>query len=175
MRRRIAQLLGLGALALLVAAAATPASGARRAAAGAARPCQTPGLVVWLDTNGNGTAGSVYYKLQFTNLSSRSCTLRGYPGVSAVDLAGRQIGSAGTREETGSPRTVVLAPDAGASAVLRIVEAGAITSSACREVTAAGIRVYPPGQRASRVAPFPFQACSRRGAPVLSVRAVGAG
>jgi len=57
-------------------------------------------------------------------------------------------------------------------AVLRIVEAGNFPASACREVTAAGLRVFPPGQTASKVVPFPFQTCSRAGQSVLSVRAV---
>lgn len=175
MRRRIAQLLPLGVLVLLATAATASSTQARRASGAAAGACPTSALDVWLDTNGNGAAGSIFYHLQFTNLSRRSCTLRGYPGVAAVDLSGRQVGSRGIREVSGRSRTVTLRPGATVSAVLRIVEAGAIPSSSCREVTAAGVRVAPPGQRGTRMVPFPFQACSRTGAPVLSVRAVGAG
>jgi hypothetical protein len=39
-------------------------------------------------------AGSIYYHLEFTNLSGRACTLVGYPGVSAINLSGHQLGSA---------------------------------------------------------------------------------
>jgi len=46
-----------------------------------------------MDTQGDGAAGSVYYTLQFTNLSGHACTLRGYPGVSAVSLSGHQLGA----------------------------------------------------------------------------------
>jgi hypothetical protein len=35
----------------------------------------------------------------------------------------------------------------------------------------AGVRVYPPNQRASRVVPFPFAAC-RHAAVVLHITAV---
>ena len=62
-----------------------------------AAACATRTLVVWLDTNGDAAAGSVHYELEFTNLSTRSCVLRGYPGVSAVDVAGRRLGAAAGR------------------------------------------------------------------------------
>jgi Protein of unknown function (DUF4232) len=134
--------------------------------------CATSGLVVWLDTQGNGTAGSIYYTLEFTNLSARACMLGGYPGVSAVSLAGHQLGSAASRDRTTTPRMVTLASGASATAVLRIVEAGDFPTSSCRQVTAAGLRVYPPNLSTSKVVPFPFSACSRTGPVYLSVRAV---
>ena len=64
--------------ALLTAVAAPAPAGAARAPR-----CATSGLVVWLDTQGDGAAGSIYYKLELTNLSRHTCTLLGYPGVSA--------------------------------------------------------------------------------------------
>lgn len=84
-------------------------------------PCTTAGLVVWLDTQGNGAAGSTYYKLEFTNQSRHTCRLGGFPGVSAVDLSGNQLGSAATRDRTRGPRTVRLASGDTATAGLRIV------------------------------------------------------
>jgi hypothetical protein len=129
--------------------------------------------VIWLNNEpGGGAAGSVYYKLEFTNLSARPCTLRGYPGVSAVDLAGRRLGAAASREAFSQPSTVTLTRGATATATLRIVEAGNFPASACREVAAAGLRVFPPGQAVSKVVPFPFQVCSRAGQGVLAVRVV---
>jgi hypothetical protein len=133
--------------------------------------CSTSSLVVWLnDLPGGGTAGSVYYKLEFTNLSAHTCTLTGYPGVSAVDLRGRRLGSGASREVTRKPRLVSLAGGASASAVLRIVDAGALAS--CTPAAAAGFKVYPPGQISSKVVPFPFQACARSGRSNLVVQAV---
>jgi hypothetical protein len=161
------------ALALVVPAlggGAGTATPARTATTSAAR-CATSGLVVWIDTQGDGTAGSIYYKLEFTNLSGHGCTLSGYPGISAVDLGGRQLGSAGARNPS-HVRTVSLANGATATAVLRITEAGNFPSSACHRVSAAGMRVYPPSQTASKVVPFPFDACSRPGPGYLSVEAV---
>jgi hypothetical protein len=42
----------------------------------------------------------------------------------------------------------------------------------CRPVTAAGLRVYPPNQKGSKVVPFPFRACSRVRPVYLHVQAV---
>ena len=67
---------------------------------------------------------------------------------------------------------MTLAGGATARAVLRIVEAGNYPASICRQVPAAGLRVYPPNQTASKVVPFPFAACSRSGPAYLSVRVV---
>jgi hypothetical protein len=152
---------------------AAPAMAPSAAAASAAR-CSTPGLVIWLnDEAGGGTAGSVYYKLEFTNLSGRACTLVGYPAVSAVNLRGGGVGGGASREVVHKPLPVTLANGATASAVLRIIDAGALPS--CAPVSAAGLRVYPPGQTRAKVVPFPFQACSRAGKSDLIVGAVAPG
>jgi hypothetical protein len=133
--------------------------------------CTTSKLVVWLDTRGDGAAGSVFYNLKFTNLSGHTCTLVGYPGVSAVDLAVHQLGHAASRSAS-QARVVRLTQGATASATLRVVAAGNFPASTCHRITAAGLRVYPPNQTASKVLPFPFAACARSGPVYLSVAAV---
>jgi hypothetical protein len=145
-----------------------PAASARTAAA---PRCKTAGLVMWLNAEGSGTAGSFYYKLEFVNLSGRTCTLAGYPGVSAVNLSGRQIGASAKREVTGRPRTVTLAPGGEATALVRVVDVGALPSS-CRPAAAAGFRVYPPGETASKLVPYPFRTCSNARESAVSVRAL---
>ena len=155
------------------AALAAIAATASPAATTATTPrCATSGLVIWLETQGNGALGSIYYNLDFTNLSGHACTLVGYPGVSAVNLGGHTLGSAASRDNFHAPVVVTLAAGATARAVLRIVEAGNFPPSTCRPLTAAGLRVYPPNQTASKVVPFPFSACSRSGPVYLSVRVV---
>jgi hypothetical protein len=172
------RLIGTAALACAaalasVAALAVTASSAPAGAGAASTPkCATSGLVIWLNNEQNGTAGSFYYTLVLTNLSGQACTLIGYPGVSAVNLAGHQLGSPALHEASQKPRVVTLASRAGATAVLRIVDVGIIAASGCRPVTAAGLRVYPPGQTTSKLIPFPFKACSRTGPHYLEVRAV---
>ena len=147
------------------------AGGASRAAAASSPACTPRGLVIWLDTQGSGAAGSTFYTVELTNLSGRTCTLSGYPRVAGVDLAGRRLGGAATRFVSHrSP--VTLANRSTASFILQITEVGNFPASACRQVTAAGLRVVLPSQRASKVIPFPFQACSRSGPTYLSAGAV---
>ncbi|HEY3729011.1 MAG TPA: DUF4232 domain-containing protein [Solirubrobacteraceae bacterium] len=160
-----------GAIALIAAAAAVLAllAATSSTAVAAGNPaCQTRGLVVWLDTNGNGTAGSIFYTLNFTNQSGHKCTLRGYPGVSAINLKGGRVGKPASRDNATKVKTITLRNNATATSVLRIVDNGAISN--CGRVNAAGLRVFPPNQRASKTVPFPFGACSRTS--VLSVRAI---
>ena len=168
------RLSGTAAIAALAAVAFLTLQAAATGAAGAAATpkCATSGLVVWLDTRGNGTAGSVYYELKFTNLGSHSCHLLGYPGVSGVDLAGHRLGSAASRNRSHTPSAVTLARGATASAVLQVIQADNFSAASCHQATAAGLRVFPPNQTASKVVPFPFRACSRAGPVYLSVQAV---
>jgi hypothetical protein len=133
--------------------------------------CATATTVVWIDTAGDAAAGSVYFHLKFTNLAARTCSLVGFPGVSAVDLAGHQLGSAASRSAAGSG-VVDVVPGGSASAVLRIAQAANFPRAVCRPTTAAGLRVYPPDATASKVVPLPFSACSRPGPTYLTVGAV---
>jgi hypothetical protein len=150
-------------LALTVASA----SGGRTAVAS----CRTSGLVVWMDTRGGAAAGTAYYTLELTNQSGHSCTLFGYPGVSAVDLRGRQLGSAAARFLS-ARHVVTLRNGATAGAQLGIGTAANYPRSVCHQVAAAGLRVFPPNQTASKVVPFPFQGCARAGPVYLHVGSV---
>ena len=164
-------------LAGVTALGVTALSGATTPAAGAVThpACRTSQLVVWQGLPGSGTAGSIYYELQFSNVSSTACAMVGFPGVSAVSSTGTQLGSAAARDHSFAPRTVVLAPGATAHAVLRIVDAGAFPAASCRPVTATGLKVYPPNTTTAEVMPFRFAACSRKGPVFLYVRTVRPG
>jgi len=162
----------LALLASLVGLSALIAPSAPAASAPAAVPqCTTAGLVIWLNAEDSGALGSFYFKIEFANLSGRTCTLDGYPGVSAVNLHGRQIGSPADREVAGTPRVVTLAPEAEATALLHVVDVGVLPNS-CHRTTAAGLRVYPPGERASKLVPFPFRTCAKLGDSPMSVRSI---
>jgi hypothetical protein len=128
--------------------------------------------VIWLDTNGNGAAGHVFYNLKFTNLSGHTCTLDGYPKVAGINLSGHQLGAAATKDTTVTPSVVTLANGKTAHAVLRLTNVGVLPASSCHAVTAAGLRVRPPNASSAKGVPFPFEACSKVGAVYLSVRAV---
>jgi Protein of unknown function (DUF4232) len=160
---------GSWVLAGLVTLAGLGVSFAPSAQATGTPACATSGLVVWMQTEGNGTAGPIYYQLQLTNLSGHTCTLKGYPGVSAVGLGGRQLGRAASRDTSSKPKLVTLANGTAAKVTLRLVQGGFFPTSSCKPVTAAGLRVFPPGQSSSKVIPFPFEACSRSGPAFLTV------
>ena len=130
-----------------------------RAAASAAKRCKTPGLDVWLNSEVSGATGGLDLKLEFTNLSGHRCTMFGYPGVSWVDLAGRQIGAPGSREPNVPPRVVTLAPGATATAPLRASNVFFMPAPGCNPLLAAGMRVYPPNEKSSRIAPMPLNTC----------------
>jgi hypothetical protein len=166
MRRLVPLALSVAAATAVMIAPAHPAS------ATTTPGCATSGLVVWLNTQADHAAGSSYYKLGLTNLSGHTCTLRGFPGVSAVGIAGQQLGRAAARSHTGAPRQVRLPNNGTAVAVLQIVNVHNFQRSACRPVVAAALRVYPPSQTASKLVPFPFSACSRSGPVYLLVRPV---
>lgn len=153
-------------------ASATPIAGPHLSNTATLSSCKTSELVIWLDTQGGGAAGSVYYDLEFTNLSSVACTLEGYPGVSAVNLVGHQLGNAALRNTTATPSTITLSPGATSMAILQLTDTGNYPSASCHSGTAAGLRVYPPGQKASKIVPYPFLACNRSGENYLHVEAI---
>ncbi len=173
-RRIIAGAAVVGSLMLAPAIAAASVGSPSRPDASAFTPlCETPGLVIWLDTNGNGTAGTTFFKLHFTNLSGHACTLNGFPFLFAVNLSGHQVGPRATFRTPPSPHVVTLANGKTATAVLGIVDTGVFSRSACRPVTAAGLRVFPPNQTRPKLVPFPFSTCSRPHGPTsLNVGAV---
>lgn len=153
----------------LVAASVLSASASGAAAAAAAK-CTAANTQSWLGLGvGGGTAGSIYYPLEFSNVGHHACTLNGYPGVSAFGSGGGQIGPAASRN-TQHHGTVTLAPGATAHAILRVVDWGALCST---EVVADGLKVFPPGETRSEPVPFSFGACAHRG--VLIVGPVRAG
>ncbi|HEY5111117.1 MAG TPA: DUF4232 domain-containing protein [Acidimicrobiales bacterium] len=173
-----------GALTLVAALGVWGLPSGPVASAAATPACTTSNLVVWLNTTGSGAAGSSYYRVNFTNLSAHSCTLYGYPGISSVSQSGIQLGLAAGRDAAHVASTITLTSARSASglekstshntatAILQITVAENFPISACAAITAAGLRVYPPGQKESSVIPFPFVACAKSGPRFLHVEAV---
>jgi hypothetical protein len=166
-------LAGAAALAAAVPLVSASSAAGPAAVAAATAPCKTSELVIWSNNGaGGGTAGSVFYKIRFTNLSGRVCTLTGYPRVSAVNLASKRIGSTAQQEAGQKPKLVKLAKGATVSALLRVIDPGNFSPSVCHQVTAAGLRVSPPGQSSSKLVPLPFATCSLASQTTLSVGVV---
>jgi Protein of unknown function (DUF4232) len=141
------------------------------AQAAGAPACATGGLVAWLN-DGNAGLGSQFFSLNFTNLSGHACTLRGFPGVSAVNLKRKQLGRAASRVSGTTVSTVTLQNGQSTTAKLRIVAAENFPASQCGATTAAGFRVYPPNQSASLLIPEPISACSLSGVSYIFVQAI---
>jgi hypothetical protein len=159
----------LFALALLVTVlCATPAAGA------ATKACPASGLVVWAgEEPGGGAAGSVYYRIEFTNLSAHTCTIAGFPTATAIGLDGKRIGAAATHGPAKKVSAVKLAQGQTATAQLQIVDALNFSPNECKPTWAAGLRIGIPGG-GGKVAPLAFRTCALASAKTLVVGAVTA-
>jgi hypothetical protein len=147
---------------------AKPAQAARSAAAALPR-CGAGALTAWLGIPGDGFAGGVDYQLELSNTSSHTCTLYGYPGVSALAPGGHQLGHAAGRGPASANRLVTLGRGATAHVRLQITDVANFPPSSCGETTAVALRVYPPGATRSLEVPFTFQACGKTGPVYLHV------
>ena len=137
---------------------------------GPGNSCMTSALKVSLGPP-NATAGTTFYPLKFVNKSKTSCTLGGYPGVSAVTSSGKQIGNAAKRIQS-KFRTVTLAPGKQQSASVGIVDAGNFPTASCKPVTAAGLKVFPPNQGTSVTLKKKFSTCSSNASTSLQIRPI---
>ena len=175
--RRVTAVIAAASLTGLITATAAFATGSSRTALtadtapAAVVACTAGDLGVWVAVaQGNGAAGSIYYPLQFTNLSGHPCALRGFAGVSVLDRNGHQLGSPAGWATGVAAHTVVLAAGATAHAILRYSDVTVTTAPGCRPVFSAfQLRVYPPGQRTATYAAFGLEACSHAGPVYLSV------
>jgi hypothetical protein len=172
-RRRVATAaavlaVGAGSMAwAATSASAAPATAAVRAAdtvpaaSGYIPRCTVADLAVWVNANSeNGAAGTIYYHLDFTNTSRGTCHLYSYPGVSAANGAGKQLGVAAIRT-AGVPATYVNIPAGGtAHSVLGYVDAQ--LSRSCKPATATLLKVYPPDDHGARDAFFPLPVCTTK-------------
>ncbi|MEJ3651706.1 DUF4232 domain-containing protein [Actinomycetes bacterium KLBMP 9759] len=109
---------------------------------------------------GDAAAGSTYRALLLTNKGTRTCELRGYPGVSYVaGDDGHQVGPAAAMD---GPRggEVFIKPGQAVAAQLRLVNVLNYDEAACKPVPVRGLRVYPPGDTASLYIPMEGTGCS---------------
>jgi hypothetical protein len=158
---------------LVAAALFAAAVIAAPAANAAAKACNASKLVVWAgEEPGGGTAGSVYYRIEFTNLGSSTCSLFGFPIVAAVNLNGKQVGAPATHIPGKKAKALRLKQGQTASAQLRIVEAGNFSPKECKPTWAAGLRIGIPGGLGTKTAPLAFQTCMKTSAQIISVGAV---
>jgi hypothetical protein len=170
--RRLIAVTAAAAATGTIATAAYAASSSPAAVAAPAIPtCAGTSIGAWIAVSqGSEASGITYYPLEFTNTGGSTCSLSGYPAVSAINRAGVQLGSkAGRGLLTIAPR-VVLAPGATAHTTLAYHGRLVSTGGGCGPVQSAfELRVYLAGHQRPTYAAFGFQACSRAGHVYLTV------
>jgi hypothetical protein len=158
-------------LAISSAAYAATSSGTARAASSPVPRCAASALGVWVAVEqGNGAAGTIYYPLEFTNLSGQACSLYGFPGVSAIGRSGHQLGSPADWNRAITPHAVILAPGATAHTILAYHDVVVSTDAGCDPVYSAELlRIYPPGEYGATYAAFDLEVCSHAGPVDMTV------
>ena len=101
-------------------------------------------------------AGQIYQPIIVTNTGTRSCQLRGFPGVSLLDASSSQIGQPATRDGS-EGATITLAPGASASAALHTTNGGQ-SADPCVGPSAS-IKVFPPDNTEALTVAAAFTAC----------------
>jgi len=148
---------------------AVVASSSASAAPAAIPECTSANVAVWISPElANGAAGTIYYPLDFTNISNHTCYLVGWPGVSAVNGTIKQLGAAAVRDTTIPRRVVNVAPGGTAHATLLYVDA-VVFNPGCGRVTASYLNVYPPDQRSARIAFFDNAVCTVKARTYLRI------
>ena len=151
------------ALALGTGSAVWAASSASAAPAVIPPVCTAGNLAVWVSADAsNGAAGTLYYPLEFTNTSGHTCRTWGWPGVSATNGAGKQLGNAASRAHLYAPAWVNIPADGTAHALLAYHDAE-VETSGCKPRNASLLKVYVPNSRAARHAFFGLPACTTGG------------
>jgi Protein of unknown function (DUF4232) len=180
--RHTVGMVAIASTAILVPAVAMAASGsattpqmAAASQSAAIGRCLTGQLRDWIGIPGDQTAGSTYYQLEISNISRSTCTLYGYPGVSAVRNALQREGSPASRTPGHAERLLTLVPGSTVHVILRIADVYNFSPSACRPVEAFGLRVYAPGAYSWQLVGMTFEACSKSGPVFLNVSTTIAG
>jgi Protein of unknown function (DUF4232) len=173
--RRAGVIAAAAIAAALIPAVALAAPGHAARPAAAAPRCTEAQVRSWIGLPGDGTAGTTFFQLEISNVSARTCTLLGFPGVSATGAGGRPIGSPARRTPSHPARLITLGRGATAHVILGIVDVGVFSPGACKPVTASGLRVFAPGDFVSQTVPFSFRACSAAGPKFLNVSTAIAG
>jgi Protein of unknown function (DUF4232) len=136
------------------------------------RVCEVSDLSISL-TSPLGSAGALHYQLVFKNVSSSTCRLYGFPGVSFLDVHGHQIGPPAKEGTTVPRRVVTLAPGSEGYVTLDVTDPG--IPPCAGSGTVFRVRVYPPASyAAANVVPVAgMQVCASPNAPGYTASTVG--
>jgi hypothetical protein len=140
-------------------------------------PCPANGLRVTIAT-AHSSAGSLYYPLDFTNVSDVTCTMYGYPGVFfATGPNGTPMGGPAVRNSGAVRKLVTLAPGLTAHASLQVAVAQNYPPALCKPVTAHWLQVFPPASYAADYVAFTALTCAGKvqGGTTLGIYVVRSG
>jgi hypothetical protein len=138
----------------------SPLAAAGDTAAASGAECKVADLSLSLN-HGEGTAGTYYRALIFTNKGERTCTIQGFPGVSYVTGDdGHQVGQAAERNGAKKP-AVTLEPGDSAHVTIGFLDVGAFDEATCQPTKTRGLRVYPPHEYDSMFVPADGLGCAK--------------
>jgi hypothetical protein len=103
---------------------------------------------------GNGAAGTVYYPVEFTNISGSACTLYGFPGVAFVTKPGGSVIGAPAGRSTADRDLILFGPGRTAHATLAVSDVLIENNCHQHQVPVKWLQVYPPDQYAALFAAF---------------------
>jgi hypothetical protein len=157
-------------------AATAAASSTSSAGASGAPACASMDLGAHVGL-AQGTAGSIYQVIYFTNLSNTACSLYGYPGVSLASGSStvNQVGAAASRSTATAAAVVTLAAGQSANATLRIVEAGNYPTATCKPTATTFLQIFPPGQTTPIYLAYKSTGCASSSVNLLSITVMTAG
>lgn len=157
-------------------ASAAPSAPSAPSAASAIPPvCTSANLAVWVDAGApQGAAGTIYYPLEFTNVTNHTCRTWGYPGVSATGANGKQLGSSAARNPLYRGAWVNI-PAGGTAHALLAYSDGEVFTSGCKPATASEIKVYPPSSFTADHGFFSLPSCTLTGHVYLTVTVIRPG
>jgi Protein of unknown function (DUF4232) len=156
--------------------AVTAASAAPAAPVAARTPAATSaGLEVWVGRDlSQGAAGTLVFPLEFTNITGHAMTIRGYPGVSALNASGKQLGAAAGWDAVYPAKTITI--PAGGTVHANLFYSDVLTSTPSNKpATAAILRVYPPNQTTARTTYFSLPVTTKAGVVDLHVTVIRPG
>jgi hypothetical protein len=152
--------------------AASSASAAPTAQAAISR-CGAGQLAVWVNADSaNGAAGTIFFNLEYTNISHATCSLFGYPGVSATNSNGTQLGKAATRNSAAPAKTIDIVPGGTAHSFLGYHDI--LIEPSCKPKSAFFLKVFAPNDTVAKHAFFDLPVCTT-GQANFSVERVQAG
>jgi hypothetical protein len=128
-----------------------------------AKSCVPVNLKVSLGTV-QGTAGTIYHPIVFTNVGSLSCTIFGVPVIQPVRGAGhRAVGPLARNLSMGEmPAMHQLAEGQSVSVAFGVTETGNYTRSTCVPRAADGVVVSVGSFLHSRYVHLPIDVCTKR-------------